>query len=70
MYGRLETNTVEGLWPPAPPLVAAPPSVAAPPPPPPPPRCFRLPIAGVVGEEACEQAPVLDEARGFVGLGR
>lgn len=48
VQGRLETNTVEGLCPPPAPPAAASPSAAGSPSPPP--RCFRLPIAGVVGK--------------------
>lgn len=77
MYGRLETKTVEGLWPPpAPPATAASPSAAGSPPAPAPrarTRCFPLPIAGV----RCRGRPWelgggvrgCDGTRGFGGLG-
>jgi hypothetical protein len=54
---------VEGLCPPPAPTVAAPPSAAGSPSPSPspPPRCFRLPIAGVVGETVGTGASQLRE---------
>lgn len=52
---------MEGLCPPPAPTVAVSPSAAGSPSPSPPPRCFRLPIAGVVGETVGTGASQLRE---------